>query len=91
MNDELIESVVKNLAMIASAITPLDASSMHTPEGNHIESLTEAIIYVAQGLHKIADSIDTLAISIEGNDLTNQVSSLVDAVNELKVKDDELY
>lgn len=53
-----------NLGRIAESITPMSAVPMETPGGGQVGSLTEAVIYVAENLKMIADSISDLAEAV---------------------------
>ena len=52
-----------NLGKIAESITPT-AIPMPTPGGGSVGSLTEAVIYAAENLKMIADSIGDLAEAV---------------------------
>lgn len=52
-----------NLGKIAESITPT-AIPMPTPGGGSVGSLTEAVIYAAENLKMIADSISDLAEAV---------------------------
>jgi hypothetical protein len=53
-----------NLGRIAESITPMSAVPMETPGGGQVGSLTEAVIYAAENLKMIADSIGDLAEAV---------------------------
>lgn len=55
------ESGVDALRSIAHAITPLGAAGAMDADGGFVSSLTEAVMSVANALHRIADSIQDLA------------------------------
>jgi len=54
---DVIDRAARNLSRIAHAITPTDAAAMKTPDGGRVGSLTEAVIYAADSLTKIAEAI----------------------------------
>ena len=58
---DTIDSLARGAFRIANAITANDASAAHTPDGGYVASLTEAVMYAAESLSKIADAIDRLA------------------------------
>lgn len=60
---DVIDKAARNLYQIANAITPNDAMPMHTPGGGRVGSLAEAVVYVAESLNRIAESIEELARS----------------------------
>ncbi len=49
---------------VARAITPLDASAMPTPNGGHVASLTESVIYAAENIGRMADALQDIAEAI---------------------------
>ena len=61
---DVIDRVAANLGDIASAITPVGALAMPVPGGGKVGSLTEAVIYAAENLAKIADAIGDLASAV---------------------------
>jgi hypothetical protein len=61
MNEDEYEAIYKGLALLANAITPTGASPSHDEAGNYVASLTEAIMGITSGLHKIAEAIEHLA------------------------------
>jgi hypothetical protein len=66
-DQELIEAAMmaaENMGKIAHAITPTGALPMRTPSGGQVGSLTEAVIYAADSLTKIADAISELAEAV---------------------------
>jgi hypothetical protein len=65
---EAIHHVARNLTWVADAITPTDASPMRTPDGGRVGSLTEAAIYAADNLGRIADAIADLAQAVRERD-----------------------
>jgi len=65
---DVIDRVGRNLSKIAHAITPTDAAAMVTPDGNCVGSLTEAVIYAADSLTKIAEAIGDLASAVRERD-----------------------
>lgn len=59
-----------NLHKIAHAITPTDAAPLYTPDGGYVASLTEAVVFAANNLGKIAEAISHLADAVrEGNEI----------------------
>ena len=61
---DVIDRAARNLSRIAHAITPTDAQAMQTPDGHRVGSLTEAVIYAADSLTKIAKAIGDLASAV---------------------------
>ena len=61
---DVIDRAARNLSRIAHAITPTDAAAMKTPGGGRVGSLTEAVIYAADSLAKIAEAIGDLASAV---------------------------
>ena len=61
---DVIDRAARNLDRIAHAITLGGAAAMRTPDGGKVESLTEAGIYVAQSLDRIAEAIRDLASAV---------------------------
>jgi hypothetical protein len=61
MNEDEYEAIYNGLALLANAITPANASPGHDEFGNHVASLTEAVMGITSGLHKIAEAIEHLA------------------------------
>ena len=61
MNEDEYEDIYRGLALLAKAITPANASPGHDEFGNHVSSLTEAVMGIVSGLHKIAEAIEHLA------------------------------
>jgi len=61
---DVIDRAARNLSRIAHSITPTDAAPMRTQDGGRVGSLTEAVIYAADNLAKIADSISELASAL---------------------------
>jgi phage-related minor tail protein len=53
-----------NLHKIAHAITPTDAAPLHTHDGGYVASLTEAVVFAANNLGKIAEAISHLADAV---------------------------
>ncbi len=45
---------------LANAITPLGALGATTPNGGRVASLTEAMIYIAENLGRIADALEKI-------------------------------
>ena len=65
---DVIDRAACNLGRIAHAITPTNAAAMQTPDGSRVGSLTEAVIYAADSLKKIADAIGDLAHAVRKRD-----------------------
>jgi hypothetical protein len=65
---DVIDRAARNLSRIAHAITPTDAAAMKTPDGGRVGSLTEAVIYAANSLTKIAEAIEDLASAVRDRD-----------------------
>ena len=65
---DAIDRAATNLRNIADAISPSDAAPYTTPDGGRVDSLTEAVIYAAQGLTKIAGAISDLASAVRERD-----------------------
>ncbi len=65
---DVIDRAARNLAKIAGAITPTGAAAMTTPYGGRVGSLTEAVIYAADSLGKIAEAIGDLASAVRARD-----------------------
>jgi len=65
---DVIDRAARNLNLIAHAITPTDAVAMRTPDGGRVGSLTEAVIYAADSLTKIAEAIGDLASAVRERD-----------------------
>lgn len=61
---DVIDSAASNLLALTRAITPLDAVAMQTPGGGRVGSLTEAVIYVAESLGRIASAISELSDAV---------------------------
>ena len=61
---DVLNRAAWNLSRIAHAITPLDVAAMDTPDGGRVGSLTEAVVYAANSLTKIADAISDLASAV---------------------------
>lgn len=66
---DVIDGASSNLKRIAHAITPTDASAMRTPDGGLVGSLTEAVVYAAESLTKIAEAIEDLASAVRERDV----------------------
>ncbi len=62
-----VVDVLANLAWsanrIAIAITP-NGTAGNDEAGGHVESLTEAVMGITAGLHKIAEAIESLAAAV---------------------------
>jgi len=61
---DVLDHAAINLNKIAQAITPSDAAALPIPGGGCVGSLTEAVVYSAQNLGKIAEAINYLADAI---------------------------
>ena len=61
---DTIDRAARNLNRIASAILPSGVVGFSTPHGGRVDSLTEAVIYAAQSLESIAESINRLADAV---------------------------
>ena len=61
---EVMDRTAYNLGRIAESITPMSAVPLETPGGGRVGSLTEAVVYVAENLKMIADSIGDLAEAV---------------------------
>lgn len=61
---DVVERAARNLNKIAKSITPQNAAPMKTPDGGHIESLSESVIYMAVNLGHIAEAIGDLAQAV---------------------------
>lgn len=66
---EAIDHVARSLVRAAHAITPTDAHRMRTPDGGRVGSLTEAVVFAADNLGRIADAIGALADAVRERDL----------------------
>ena len=64
---EALESFSDGIYRIAKAITPLDAAAMETPNGGRVASLTEAVIYAAENIGRIADALSDIADAIRSS------------------------
>lgn len=60
----VMDRTAYNLGRIAESITPMSAVPLETPGGGRVGSLTEAVIYAAENLKMIADSIGDLAEAV---------------------------
>ena len=60
----VMDRTAYNLGKIAESITPMSAVPLETPGGGRVGSLTEAVVYVAENLKRIADSIGDLAEAV---------------------------
>ena len=65
---DAIDRNASNLRAVANAISSLDAGPYKTPDGGRVECLTEAVIYAAQSLTKIAEAISDLASAVRERD-----------------------
>jgi hypothetical protein len=61
---DVMDRAAYSMKRIADAIMPHDTLPHQTPDGGNVDSLTEAVIYAAQGLGKIADAISDLAEAV---------------------------
>jgi hypothetical protein len=64
----VMDRTAYNLGKIAESITPMAAVPLETPNGGSVGSLTEAVIYAAENLKMIADSIGDLAEAVRERD-----------------------
>ena len=71
MNDEELESfacsmaeAARNIGALAEAITPSGVLPGRDETGGHVSCLTEAVMGVTAGLHRIAESIGELAEAV---------------------------
>lgn len=68
MNEELLESIdeaARAISRVANAITPTSALVSPDETGAYVSSLTEAAMGITAGLCRIAESIETLAGSVD--------------------------
>lgn len=63
-NAAAINAVAQAGTAIANALTPINALGLQTPNGGHVGSLTEAVVYAAENLGRIADAIQDLADAV---------------------------
>ena len=61
---EALESCSEGIYRIANAITPTGAAAMETPNGGRVGSLTEAVIYAAENIGRMADALSDIAEAI---------------------------
>ena len=71
---DVIDRAARNLSRIAHAITPTDAAAMTTSDGGLVGSLTEAVIYAADSLTRIAGAISDLASAVREREQANGTS-----------------
>lgn len=64
---DVLDACSDGIYRIARAITPLDASAMETPNGGRVASLTEAVIYAAENIGRMADSLADIADAIRSS------------------------
>jgi hypothetical protein len=65
--NEALEACSDGIYRIARAITPLDAAAMETPNGGRVASLTEAVIYAAENIGRMADALADVADAIRSS------------------------
>lgn len=64
---EALESCSDAIYQIARSITPTDAMAMDTPNGGRVSSLTEAVIYAADNIGRMADALEDIADAIRAS------------------------
>ena len=79
MNDKSLD-IAGALRDIAHSITPLDASPVKVADGGVVSSLTEAVMYLANGMYAIAEAIGNRPF--EGDDKADAISSVADAIRD---------
>jgi len=57
MNAYQFEAIVRELHKVANSITPTDVLPATTDNGRSVSSLTEAVMYLGDGLMAVADAI----------------------------------
>lgn len=69
-----VVDVIQHLALatgkVADAITPRNAAAGKDANGGHVESLTEAVMGITAGLHRIANAISELAEAVRDKEIT---------------------
>lgn len=61
---DVVDRLARATFAVAKAITPRDAAAGRDASGGSVESLTEAVMGITGGLHRIADAIDNLAEAV---------------------------
>ena len=61
---DVLSSLSRSTRQIANAITPMGVAGGSDGCGNHVESLTEAVMGITDGLIRVADSISELAEAV---------------------------
>lgn len=61
---DVVNYVALGLARIANAITPLGVAGVGDACGNHVESLTEAMMGITRSAVQIAEAINNLAEAV---------------------------
>lgn len=61
---DVINRAARNLGKIAEAITPAMPSPARSLNGEYVGCLTEAVLSAANGLHQIAQAIESLAEAV---------------------------
>ena len=64
---DVLDACSDGIYRVAKAITPPDAAAMETPNGGRVASLTEAVIYAAENIGRIADALSDIADAIRSS------------------------
>ena len=62
---DAVANVAQALRGVERAITPSGLLPGDTPDGGHVECLTEAVLSISYGLHAVSSSLQTIADAIE--------------------------
>jgi hypothetical protein len=79
MNDKNLD-IAGALRDIAHSITPLDASPVSVGNNKQVGSLTEAVMYLANGMYAIAEAIGERPF--EGDEKANAIFSVTEAIRD---------
>jgi hypothetical protein len=64
---DVLKQIAQSGNAIAGAITPVNAAPGRDESGGYVASLTEAVMSVGAGLHRIAESLQGIADAIHVN------------------------